>query len=31
MKNTKIYLNIWNKIKSLIKKELNIKPVYNDK
>ena len=27
----KIYLKIWNKIKSLIKKELNSEPVYNDK
>ena len=27
----KKYLKIWNKIKSLIKKELNSEPVYNDK
>ena len=27
----KKYSEIWNKIKSLIKKELNIEPVYNDK
>ena len=27
----KKYLKIWNRIKSLIKKELNSKPVYNDK
>ena len=26
----KKYLKIWNKIKSSIKKELNIEPVYND-
>ena len=25
------YSEIWNKIKSLIKKEFNSKPVYNDK
>ena len=27
----KKYLKIWNKIKSLIEKELNSEPVYNDK
>ena len=27
----KRYLKIWNKIKSLIKRELNSEPVYNDK
>ena len=27
----KKYLKIWNKIKNLIKKELNSEPVYNDK
>ena len=30
-KNIKKYPEIWNKIKSLIKKEFNSKPVYNDK
>ena len=30
-KTLKKYLKIWNKIKSLIKKELNSEPVYNDK
>ena len=30
-KTLKRYLKIWNKIKSLIKKELNSEPVYNDK
>ena len=30
-KMLKKYLKIWNKIKSLIKKELNSKPVHNDK
>ena len=29
-KMLKKYLKIWNKIKSLIKKELNSEPVYND-
>ena len=29
-KMLKKYLEIWNKIKSLIKKELNSEPVYND-
>ena len=27
----KAYTEIWNKIKSLFKKEFNIKPAYNDK
>ena len=27
----KKYLKIWNRIKNLIKKELNSEPVYNDK
>ena len=31
MKNTKKYLKIWNKIKTLTKKELNSESVYNDK
>ena len=30
-KTLKRYFKIWNKIKSLIKKELNSEPVYNDK
>ena len=30
-KNIKKILKIWNRIKSLIKKELNSEPVYNDK